>query len=123
MPIGDIEKLKQATALRDQEQAADHASYLQLLAVDPEAGGESIGKCKDCREWEARGNGIMGDCLCKKVLDCTKQFDYEDALDGISFWSNECQPVRVCFVTGRDFGCVHFELSPDAMDYERRERE
>jgi hypothetical protein len=82
----------------------------------------SCGKCKDCTHWEPRGNDIMGDCLSKKVLDCTKQFEYEDALDGVSFWSLGCKPVRAYFVTGRDFGCVHFEPSPD-MDLSRRERE
>lgn len=65
----------------------------------------------------------MGDCLCKKVIDFTMNQDYEDVLDGVSFWSDGCQPVRAYFVTGRDFGCVHFEPRPDTMDYERRERE
>lgn len=77
-----------------------------------------MGRCKDCANWirivddrflfdeqyrQYRAE-YMGKCSCPKFVYAYKE---QPDTDGLEYWDTDGWRAR--FLTGEDFGCVHFK--------------
>lgn len=60
--------------------------------------------CKTCIHWQTKDGEVVGECRGVRISDPanTSDFFVPEACDG---WGEPKQPP---FLTGPDFGCVHF---------------
>jgi hypothetical protein len=80
------------------------------------------GRCRDCTHWERSLDeeksygGNKGNCACQKFLYVVDISRNEEGVrsapnDALIYWDHEGYSAG--FITGADFGCIHFiERSP-----------
>jgi hypothetical protein len=78
-------------------------------------------RCKNCKYWtrtekEEHNSGLYGDCNSSKF---EYEIDRESLVDGDKLLYQDYEGFSAGFVTGEEFGCIHFKEAQDGPSNNR----